>query len=64
MGIYFVLWVKPIIYFVVDIFSCGNWIWGECGQRPRPASLIWEKKEMRGREGSVLPKIPLYRASQ
>lgn len=61
MGIYFVLWVKSItfiIYFVVGIFNRENWILEVCREGLRHTSLISGKKEMRGREESVLSKVP------
>lgn len=58
-GYSFVLWIKSVAFIiVVDLFNYENWSLEEFGEGLRPASLYLEKKEMRGRVGSVLPKIP------
>lgn len=47
MGIYFILWVKSIIfiiYFAVAVFNVENWILKEHGERLRPAPLILGKR--------------------
>ena len=55
MGIYFILWVNSIIYFVVDVFSYENWFWKNVDWGSRLVPLFGGRRRWEaGREGSCL----------